>query len=105
MSATKTKQIKVRVTPGEKKIICDISKRAGKTVSGYLRAIALSLPLPNFQKIEATKELLKINSDLARLGNLFKLAVEEGYEDEDLRKMVLEIRETQAILKNKIKNL
>lgn len=95
--------------PEEKAEINALAKRAQITTSEFIRRVALGRKLPNVNLHELTIELVKINADLARLGNLFRLAVmEEDSKLPDgqiLQTVIDEIRETQAELKLKIKEL
>ena len=71
-------------------------------MSAFLRLLVRQTPLPNVEKIEIIKSLLKINADLARLGNLFMLAISEGFDFEEITATSKEIRELVLVLKDKI---
>lgn len=95
--------------PEEKKEISALAKQTRLSVSELIRRLITGRKLPDTQHHEDILNLVKINADLARLGNLFKLAID----DEDLRhpeNMNMEslrnkIRDTQSILKTKIEKL
>ncbi len=97
--------MKVYLTNEDKKKIASAAKKINLTQSDYIRNIVLNQPLPNIEKIKATDDLLKVNSDLARLGNLFKLAIDEGVSEEKMNILIEEITEIKAILRDKIVNL
>ena len=67
-----------------------------------IRRVVTGLRLPQPGNAQSVRDLLKVNADLARLGNLFKLALDEGT---DLEGLVGEVAETQALLKSKIRAL
>lgn len=102
----KTALIKVYVKPEEKEVLKAKAKSLNLSLSVFFRMAALNLSLPNFEKQKAVQDLLKINADLARLGNLLKLAIDEGTSsEEDLNQLIGEVAETQSRLKEKIKTL
>ena len=53
---------------------------------------------------QSVRNLMKINADLARLGNLFKLALDEGT-DLELEELMGMIAQTQVLLKSKVMEL
>lgn len=80
------------------------AEQLGLSFSEFIRRTATGARLPNIGHAETVRDLLKINADLARLGNLLKLAI-----DEEQPMAVLEladqIKSTQDLLKQKIKEL
>ncbi|MCK5296426.1 MAG: pirin [Alphaproteobacteria bacterium] len=95
----------VYLTALERETLKSNAKRTGLTASDYLRNLALNIPLPSFEKNNAIDNLLKINSDLARLGNLLKLAISEEYSEEKINTLIDEISDVKENLKDKILNL
>jgi len=95
--------------PEEKAEVNALAKQAQITTSEFMRRVALGRELPNANLREATIELVKVNADLARLGNLFRMAVmEEDFnfpDGQNLETVIKEIRQTQAELKTKINDL
>lgn len=95
--------------PEEKAEVNALARQAQITTSEFMCRVALGRELPNANLREATIELVKINADLARLGNLFRMAVmEEDFNFPDgqtLEDVIEEIRQTQSELKTKIKGL
>ena len=84
----------------------DRAKNFGMYQSEFLRFLALDMPLPNVEKLSAIDDLLKINADLARLGNLFKLAIDEEFEiPEEFKNIAENIRKIQVTLKEIAENL
>ena len=98
----KTANILVRVTLREKHVFSERAKRHDLSMSAFLRFLVRQTPLPNVEKTETIKNLLKINADLARLGNLFMLAISEGFDFEEITGTSKEIRELVFVLKDKI---
>ncbi|NVK20545.1 MAG: hypothetical protein HWE30_17775 [Methylocystaceae bacterium] len=80
------------------------AKQLGLSFSDFVRRTATGARLPNVGHAETIRDLMKINADLARLGNLLKLAI-----DEEQPMAVLEladqVKSTQDLLKQKIKEL
>lgn len=81
---TKRKRILVSFTPEEK---ADIRMKAGQiytSISEFLRGLILGYGMPKpeaFEYCHAIRDLLKVNADQARLGNLLKLALDNGGKD------------------------
>lgn len=78
--------------------------KLGLSLSEFIRRTATGARLPNVGHAEAIRDLMKINADLARLGNLLKMAIDE---EQPMAVITLadQISETQALLKTKIKEL
>lgn len=102
-------QIKAYVTTEEKNEISGLAKQARVTVSELVRRLVTGRSLPDSRRHEAVIELVKINADLARLGNLLRMALDnkdfrppEGY---TLETLFASIRGTQETLKSKIEEL
>lgn len=96
--------------PHEKAEVNALAAQARITTSELVRRLVLGKKLPDTHRHEAVLELVKVNADLARLGNLLRMA----YTDEsgellpkefDLQELYDDVRETQATLKTKIKEL
>ena len=60
--------------------------------------------LPQPGNTQSVRDLMKINADQARLGNLFKLALNEGTNLE-LEGLMVSIAKTQVLLKSKVMEL
>ena len=60
--------------------------------------------LPQPGSAQSVRDLMKINADQARLGNLFKLALNEGTNLE-LEGLMVSIAKTQVLLKSKVMEL
>ena len=97
------------VTPEEKQEVVALAEQAHLTTSELVRRLVTGRQLPSNQNHEQVLDLLQVNADLARLGNLVRMAVmEEDFEPPqgvDLEKLFEDLRGTQEILKRKIKAL
>ena len=60
--------------------------------------------LSTLQFLGKLRRMIPFNADLARLGNLFKLALDEGT-DLELEQLMGMIAETQLLLKSKVMEL
>lgn len=70
------------------------------------RRLAGGAELPSSDRHRHVRELLRINADLARLGNLLKLGiVEEALDHGDAMALIGDIRKRQAELKIVIKRM
>lgn len=90
--------------PEEKTAGIAKAEQLGLSLSEFVRRTATGARLPNVGHAEAIRDLMKINADLARLGNLLKLAIDE---DQPMAVLTLadQIKSTQDLLKQKIREL
>ncbi|MBF0250774.1 MAG: conjugal transfer protein TraJ [Alphaproteobacteria bacterium] len=102
-------QIKAYLTVSEKAEVTALAKQARITVSELVRRLVLGRKLPDAGRHQSVIDLVKVNADLARLGNLLRMALtDEDFqppEGMDLETLFDMIRETQSILKGKIEEL
>lgn len=102
-------QIKSYVTTAEKEEVSALAKQARITVSELVRRTVLGRKLPDTKRHEMVIELVKVNADQARLGNLLRMAVmEEDFilpDGLDIESLFDKVRATQEIIKSKIKEL
>lgn len=78
--ATDRKRILVSFTDDERAQVQALADQVKLSVSELLRRLVLGHHLPDptdFQAAQAIRDLLKINADQARLGNLLKLVVDD----------------------------
>lgn len=104
--------MKIYITPEEKAHLQELAKRTEVSLSDLGRRLLVGRPVPDQQSKKDLMELLKCNADLARLGNLFKMALDNeefvitsqnrGQNTDDLIK---EIKTTQDQLKSLIADL
>lgn len=106
---TSREQIKAYVTIVEKQEVTALANQARITVSELVRRLVLGQKLPDTNRHLDVIELVRVNADLARLGNLLRMALtDEEFvppEGVDLDSLFDTIRETQITLKAKIKEL
>jgi Fic family protein len=94
-----TERVNLRVTKTEKEKLLQLAQAHSLKLSEYLRQAGLAQELKGRTEIEAIITLAKINADQARLGNLFKLALDGGSGDaNDLETIIREIKKTQRLL-------
>ncbi|MEP3246714.1 MAG: hypothetical protein ABJN40_23075 [Sneathiella sp.] len=104
--------VKAHVSPLEKEAIQQRADNCNMTVSAYARRLLTGQPLPNVQNQLKIKELLNTAADLARLGNLFKLALDDDdfnmlqkRHGKDALTVMQEIQANNEALKRAIKDL
>ena len=103
--ATKRKRILVSFTEEERAKVDALADQLKLSVSELLRRLVLAQRLPKAEDFVAQRsilDLMRINADLARLGNLFKMALDEPLSQEmfqQLHTITAEIRDTQYDLK------
>jgi len=96
------------VTPEEKQEVTALARQVHITTSELVRRLVTGRKLPDASRHKAVIELVKINADLARLGNLMRMAIDDPEfiaAEITLEDLFATIRETQDILKAKIKEL
>ena len=65
--------IRVCVLPEEKAAIEEQARKAGMSVSAYLRNVGLNYEPTSVVDYDAVLDLIKINADLGRVGGLLKM--------------------------------
>ncbi len=107
-------RFKVSFTPEEREKIEAKAHQLRLSVSEYLRCMGLNYHVPDpadFAAAQGIRNLLKINADQARLGNLLKLALDEAdgeFSPAEIARidgLMAAIRETQETLRNGAKSL
>lgn len=102
---TKRQRLLVSFSPEERTRVNALAEQLRLPVSELLRRLVLAQRLPDpsdFVAWQSVRDLLKVNADLARLGNLFKLALDEPLPVDMLHRieaMAAEISATQDELK------
>ena len=92
--------------PQEEKVRLDgLAGRARLSSSEVIRRLVSGSGLPDLGDYNAVRDLLKVNADLARLGNLLKLVIDEGTASHgdvthgDVMDLLTEIRIRQGEIK------
>ncbi|PKR56305.1 plasmid mobilization protein [Thalassospira lohafexi] len=103
--ATERHVIKTYLNDEEKQRIDQLAHQMRLSRSELLKRLLMNTKLPSaadFAAWQGIRDLLKVNADQARLGNLFKLALDEPLSADLLKKfdgLVRDIETTQADLK------
>ncbi len=106
--ATERHVIKTYLNDEEKTRIDQLAHQMRLSRSELLKRLLMNTKLPSasdFAAWQGIRDLLKVNADQARLGNLFKLALDEPLSADLLKKfdgLVRDIETTQAELKTTI---
>jgi hypothetical protein len=106
----RTALVKCYLLPTEKARLHETARQLGLSTSTLAQKLLTGQDIhqiaKNHTKAVAVLDLLKINADLARLGNLFKLAITEGIMATDQAyALAEEILNTQFMLREKINDL
>ena len=103
---------KCYLLPDEKAEIVLKATAANVSISEYIRRIVTGMQVPAPERANTIRDLLKVNADQARLGNLLRLALDDdGWrvdttdETLDVESLIVKIRKTQAELKSIVKEL
>lgn len=80
-------------------MITDQATLASLSVSNYLRSVGLGYEVPSREDAQARLELLRVNADLAKLGNLLKMSLNSS-SSTTAAIVIQEINATQKILKS-----
>lgn len=100
---TTRKRIRVYATDAEESKIKETAERIGLSVSQFLLRLGMDYTIPKAEDFVAWRgiqDLLKVNADLARLGNLLKLAIDERPDQvKDFARLIRDIDQTQKHIK------
>jgi len=84
--------IKVWVTTAEKAAIAEKAAAHSMSISRYLRALGLALPIQSTVDQRAMLDLLNINADLGGLGGLIKMLLTSNESSQSASAQVMEIK-------------
>lgn len=104
----KTSLIRFRVTEDERTRIETLAEQSSAaSLSDYVRASALNKKIKSHFDQDIAIELLKMNADLSRLGNLFRLSLKEStkYNVEQIALIQRLLTETCGTIKAKVMTL
>lgn len=100
------------ISPEERETLRKQASALNMTVSAFFRRVITGRPIPDANKLKNIDELIKIAADQARLGNLFKLALNEDdfnmlkkHIKEDAVSIMSEIHQTNMALLVEIRKL
>lgn len=102
-------RIDLRVKTKDKEKMELLARKSGySSLSSYIRNCALNKPVKTQLDSDLVLELLKMNADLSRLGNLLRLTLKThqgGYTKEQLSSIENTLKETTNLIKQKVENL
>lgn len=108
----RTATIKVHVTPDEYARLKSDAGRFNFTMSDYVRRVMTEFKIPqSVVDARAILDLFRISADLARLGNLFKMALDDedfqgsGVSQSSVQELIKDINGTRQCLHEKITGL
>jgi len=108
----RTFTIKAHVTPEEYARLKYDAGRFSFTMSDYVRRVMTEFKIPqSVVDARAIVDLFKVSADLARLGNLFKMALDDdgfqatGTDTAQVHKLIKDIEDTRQCLFEQIRNL
>ena len=106
MSAINRKLVKCYLLPEEKQELQSLADQARLSLSELMRRLCVGRRLvQSVEGHEAIRDVIKVNGDLARLGNLFKMAIDQpaaAVDKNELETLLAGIRETNTLLRSKI---
>lgn len=100
--------VKAYLLPEEKARLVALAGRLNLSLSELIRRVMTEARIETDARREDIRDLLKVNADLARLGNLLRLALDDpgwrapGRPDADVESLITRIRETQALIKARV---
>ena len=105
-----TTPLKVCVLPEERTFIQEQAKLCCRTTSTYLRDLALGYKPQSKTDLDVVREMMSVNANLARLGNLLKLWLADdqkaqGFNHEQIQALLNVLTETAQTLRNKAGNV
>ena len=109
--ATNKRRLLVTLPDEESKYLDDLSSQLRLSRSEVLRRLLMNSPLPvqrDFEAAQGILDLLRANADLARLGNLLKLMMDEPLSADLLDRyeaLAKEITTTQNELKDAVRKI
>jgi hypothetical protein len=72
---SKKQRIVVYCSPEEYEAISESAKRAGLSLSTFMKTVCMGMEVPSLEHSQAMRDMVKVSADLGRLGGLFKLAI------------------------------
>lgn len=97
--------LKSYLTPEELDQVIAISAQTQLSLSEFVRRVCLGLRIESREDQQARLELLRVHADLGRLGGLLKQALAEGHDKVSVIRLLRQIDQTQAELRDKVRAL
>jgi mobilization protein NikA len=102
-------RLKVNLTSAERAAVEESAAATGRSLSSFLRDVALGFTPKSNLDLQAVEVLVRTNADLGRLGGLLKLWLTErpgqGASPMDVRRLLKEIEDTQVVLRSLIQRI
>lgn len=104
------KPILVLVSEEERRVIKSKSAMVGHSLSSYLRSLGMGYSPPSRVDNDKVRELMSVNADLARLGNLLKLWLSDdekarGFSREQIQSLLDVLMDTAKTLRQKSRKI
>lgn len=103
--ARRSAMLKSYLTPEELDQVIEVSARAQLSLSEFVRRVCLGIRIESREDQQARLELLRVHADLGRLGGLLKQALAEGHDKVSVIRLLRQIDQTQAELRDKVRAL
>ena len=97
--------LKSYLTPEELDQVIEISARTQLSLSEFVRRVCLGIRIESREDQQARLELLRVHADLGRLGGLLKQALAEGHDKVSVIRLLRQIDQTQAELRDRVRAL
>lgn len=95
----RSRTIKSYMTPDEYRQVAAVAKKAGVSISKFVKRVCLAQEVRSTVDYQAVLALAKTNADMGRLGGLFKMALSEGKgRSDELRSTLRSIEQTKEQL-------
>jgi hypothetical protein len=106
---TRRARVKVSLSLAERAAVEERAVATGRSLSAFLRELALGFQPRSMLDLQAVETLVKVNADQGRLGGLLKLWLTsrpgEGAPTADVRRLLREIEDTQGELRRLVQRL
>ncbi len=103
--------MRLYISPDDKKMVQNNATKVCLSASEYIRRVITGTKLPVLGNAKTVTDLLKVNADLARLGNLLKMALDNENPEItkrlslDIKQIIFNIETTKNRLETKIMEL
>ena len=105
----RTQQIKIRVSPEEKKLLEEGAARCDLSVPAWLRKLGLGHRPASHVDIQAVEKIARLHGDLGRIGGLLKMWLSDRNAEQarqlDVPDLLIQLHELQKDMKAKVKEL
>ncbi len=92
--------IDFRVSKADKDALRKLAAQHNLPLSDFIRRAVIDMRIPEPSDHQLVTALYKVNADLARLGNLLKMGIDEGtFTREKMDGLILDIAETRGLVK------